>query len=333
MVHLRCITLAIISMGLVDSLEKIELGAPAEVDRSRQRLQGLNVNRMCHLTPECAHGVLEPLETVMRPAFFESCRARDRYCGSPGGFSDWVRVSGDTSSRPLPHSRDSAIGTARDVLYRNGTWETPWTALRHLADPSTCLAGVAGTSHIVTADEEGNSGEAQRTRRLHRGHKRSYFGSTSARLSGVNQASQQQGSRSSHNSKACSLSLDVPLVEMRDVFLGGQFVPFTRDGRSFVPLATAQERGGLAQSCSTNHSGSTSSTSTGSSSSHATRSCCFPIESWATDERGALAREREALLWAQPQHLAKAPVRGNLESRLLKRVDGHSVLTVLLGDI
>jgi hypothetical protein len=313
MVDLRGIALAIVSMEAIHSLEQIELGAPAEVDRSRQRLQGLNLNHMCQLTPECASGVLEPLETVKRPGFFESCQARDRYCGAPGGFLDWVRVSGDAKSRGLPHSRDSARGTARDVLYRNGTWETPWTELRHLAEPSTCLAGVAGTSLKKPNNaEEGKDSDAEITRRVRRGHKRGFYasaeGRTSIKWSGANQASHQQGSGHSSDSRQCSLSLDVPLVELRDVLLGGQFVPFTRDGRSFVPLATAQERGGLAQSSNDNHSSSTGSTSTDESSAPA--SCCFPIDTWATDERGALAREREALLWAQPQHLAKAPVRG-----------------------
>jgi hypothetical protein len=364
-------------VGAATAFERLELGSPAEVDRSGKRLKGVDLTRICRLSPECSRGALQPLDTVARPAFFESCRARDSYCGAPGGFLDWVRVSGDAPSRALPHPGAAATGTARDVLYRNGTWETPWAELRHLADPPTCLAAVgSSTATAATAAAATGGINVGTTRASRRGRKHGLLASNDGSSDSRGQAwsthgtggagsSSSSGKSGSQNrgagdggSQPCSLSLAVPLVELRDVFLGGQFVPFTADGGAFVPLATAHEWGGLAPSSSSSStkapphalrgpagiaaalaSASAPPAAAGeaeqpsvpgelllvptTTNSSAEAGCCFATSAWATDERGALGREREALLWAQPQHLAKAPVS---RCSLLYRVtspDGH----------
>ena len=51
----------------------------------------------------------------------------------------------------------------------------------------------------------------------------------------------------SHNEEASgAIDLYVPLLEFRDVYFGGQFVPFSPT-KAYVPLATAESFGGLVQ--------------------------------------------------------------------------------------
>jgi len=56
----------------------------------------------------------------------------------------------------------------------------------------------------------------------------------------------KDGNRLEANKEDTSIDLHVPLLEFRDVYFGGQFVPFSPT-KAYVPLATAESFGGLVQ--------------------------------------------------------------------------------------
>ena len=97
--------------------------------------------------------------------------------------------------------------------------------------------------------------------------------------------------------------LVVPLLELHDLFLGGQFVPFTTEA-AYVPLATAEAFGGLVQGTAP----SATAGSRGPMGGIPADQCCLSRLRWATDERGELARELEAMQWMDPENLRRAPL-------------------------
>ena len=95
----------------------------------------------------------------------------------------------------------------RVILRSDTLWEQPWNELLHLPTSAACYSNFMGRG-----DGADNG--------------------TETRDGGANGA---------------PVGLEVPLLELQDVYLGGQFVPFRSDGRAFVPLYTAEDRGGLMQ--------------------------------------------------------------------------------------
>jgi len=162
----------------------------------------------------------------------------------------------------------------RFVLRRNETWETNWEDLRHLPLPGACMDSVRN----LEFEPQGGPGTP---------------------------ATVEEDKLTVEGAKQGTLDLTVPLLELRDVFFGGQYLPFTKH-YAYVPLATAEEFGGFTQGLypANRHKF----TERGPIADYPPEQCCFKYVNWATDERGELNRELEAIQWMDSENLAAAPV-------------------------
>lgn len=175
---------------------------------SRALLSDIHLGEMCRLTPECAGGEHGRGPLNALPPVQRS--------GFFSGAHDRDRFCGAPNGYG-ELSFEASLGS-REVIGRSDAWETPWLDLLHLPRPRACLASVVRKGHRGTIPSSGVDGAE--------GMAEGAFG------------------------------LTVPMLEMHDVFFGGQFIPFVAihslalgvtSGRAFVPLATAEEYGGLVQ--------------------------------------------------------------------------------------
>ena len=109
--------------------------------------------------------------------------------------------------------RTGKVSTMEILHKANETWETPFAELHHLPSHHHCMVAMKNAGAIAAAIERGIGDEQQ----LH------------------------------SKPKSWHSSLIIPFLHAHDIFLGGQFVPFTKEGRVYVPLSTGEAYGGVSQ--------------------------------------------------------------------------------------
>ena len=113
--------------------------------------------------------------------------------------------------------RTGKVSTMEILHQANETWETPFAELRHLPSHHHCMVAMKNAGAIAAALESGKFPSARDEQQLH------------------------SKPKSRHS------SLIIPLLHAHDILFGGQFVPFTKEGRVYVPLSTGEAYGGVSQ--------------------------------------------------------------------------------------
>lgn len=217
-----------------EGLVYVDLALPKRIVRgegARALLANCTITEMCRITPACAGRagslgaaarveasragrVLVTPAPLVRPALFANWAEVDAFCGLPHGYRENLEV---------------ASPEAREVLRDEWSWEHKWNELLHLPTPQACKASIVAGARAARAPTAATAATAAAT--------------GAAAVVAVAAAT----APGAFGLPAGPIDVAVPLVELRGVFLGGQFMPFTLGGRAFVPLSTSEDRGGIQQ--------------------------------------------------------------------------------------